>query len=446
MNKFFIKTFGCQMNKHDSEKIAGLLIKEGYKICALPEEADVIIFNTCSVRKHAEERFYGFASSLKSLKQKKKFILAIGGCTGQKEGERILKRIPFADIIFGTFNIASLPELIKKVRKDKVPVVDIKERFNVKTTSLPSLRKSHSQAWITIITGCNNFCSYCVVPYVRGREISRPIEEIVEEVKRLSEEGVVEITLLGQNVNSYGKDLYGRGKFAHLLYELEKLDRLKRIRFATSHPKDLSDEIIEATANCSKVCEHLHLPVQAGSTKILKLMNRKYTKESYLELIEKVKQKIPEVSITTDIIVGFPGESEEDFLETIDLVKKAQFDQIFSFIYSPREGTPAFNLQQEIPYHIKLERFKRLIRLQNEISLSRNALLLGKVVEVFVEGISKKSKDFLTGRTRTNKVVNFKGNSEWANQFKMVKVKEAHPFHLIGEALSNFEETKRFKG
>ncbi len=431
--KFLVKTFGCQMNKHDSERIAGMLIQEGYEPARSAEEADIIIFNTCCVRKHAEDRLYGQVGALKSLKRRKlNLIIAVGGCLAQKDGGEIQERATHVDLVFGTYNLSSLPNLIRRVRGDSAKICEIWKEPKILPTELPSLREHKYFAWITVTIGCNNFCSYCIVPYVRGREISRPMQDIYSEVRKLAQEGVIEITLLGQNVNSYGRDLYGKSQFSTLLRELDKIQGIKRIRFTTSHPRDLSGEIIKAVAECDKVCEHFHLPVQAGSDRILKLMNRGYTKDRYLEMVQKVRETTPECSITTDIIVGFPGETEEDFQETLDLVEKARFDQAFTFIYSPRSGTQAAEIEVQVPQEVKIERFKKLVSLQSQICLEQNRKLVGKTLEIFVEGPSKKEKNILTGRTRTNKVVNFQGPRELINKMANVVIAEAHTWYLVG--------------
>lgn len=435
-DKFLIKTFGCQMNKHDSERMAGLLTKEGHVPTDNLKEADIVIFNTCCVRKHAEEKLWGNVGALKTLKKNKpELIIAVGGCLAQKYRENVFKRCPHVNIIFGTHNIGNLVQLLNKTRNESFPVVEILEKPLEPPTSLPSLREKKWHAWVTITTGCNNFCAYCIVPYVRGREISCFVEEICEEVDSLVRDGVLEVTLLGQNVNSYGKDLYGKSRFADLLKEINKIENLKRIRFTTSHPKDFSDEIIETISASEKVCEHIHLPVQAGSDRILAVMNRGYTKEEYLKIVETIREKIPNASITTDIMVGFPTETEEDFKETLDVVKKARFDQAFTFIYSPRPGTKAALTEEKIPMKTKLVWFKQLLDLQTSISLEQNQKLVGKIEEVFVEGRAKKNLSMLSGRTRTNKVVNFPGRDELINQFIKVTIEEAHPYHLIGKMI-----------
>jgi tRNA-2-methylthio-N6-dimethylallyladenosine synthase len=436
MKSFHIVTYGCQMNKHDSEKIAGLLAAKGFKMAASKEEADIIVYNTCTVRQHAEDRLLGNVASLKALKRKKpEVIIAIGGCLAQQEQEKIFKKLPHVDIVFGTKSISYLPELIKRVSTGDQHIC-LADMDGSAINNLPRLRQEKHHGWVSITIGCNNFCSYCIVPYVRGEETSRRMEEIVEEVKRLVADGVIEVTLLGQNVNSYGTDLYGKSQFANLLEKLNEIEDLQRIRFTTSHPKDLSVEIIRAVAECERVCEHIHLPVQAGSTRVLKAMNRKYTKEQYLELIEQLYEGIPGVSITTDIMVGFPGETEEDFEDTLEVVRKARFDSAFTFIYSPRKGTLAAKMSNQIPHEVKIERFNRLVKLQNSITLEKNQALVGRTVEVLVEGRSKKDKNMLTGRTRTNKVVNFPYQPGLLHLIVKTRIKKAHTWSLTGELVS----------
>ncbi|MDO8885424.1 tRNA (N6-isopentenyl adenosine(37)-C2)-methylthiotransferase MiaB [Candidatus Oleimmundimicrobium sp.] len=431
--KFFIVTYGCQMNKHDSEKIAGLLLSCGYKWAKDINDADIVVFNTCCVRKSAEDRLFGVVGSLKSLKEKKKeLIIAVGGCVAQKEGVNLQKILPHVDVVFGTHNIASLPNLIEKAKNKKV-VCEILRAPRDELKIFPIERKNLVRTWVSISTGCNNFCSYCIVPYVRGREMSRPFEDIVFEVEKLADEGFLEITLLGQNVNSYGRDIYNKLRFAELLKRLNKIEGIKRIRFISSHPRDFNNDVILALAEREKVCEHVHLPIQAGSDNVLKAMGRGYTKESYLNLVEEIYEIVPSCSITTDIMVGFPGEKEEDFLDTLDVVKQAKFDNAFTFIYSPREGTKAAEMKNQITDEVKMDRFNRLLEVQNRNSLKCNLSFVGDEVEVLVEGLSKKNGDVLTGRTRTNKVINFLGRPSLINKLVRVKIKEARSWSLKGE-------------
>jgi len=434
MSRFFVRTFGCQMNKHDSERITGLLINKGYEKVDNPEKAEIVIFNTCCVRQHAEERLFGNVNSLKPLKKKRKdLVIAVGGCLAQNYKDKLFLLLPHIDLVFGTHNVHRLPGLIDNVRINKNQICEIQESTEILPTKLPTERESKLFAWLPVSIGCNNYCSYCVVPYVRGREISVPMEEVIKEANRFVLQGAREITLLGQNVNSYGHDLYGESRFGTLLEELDGIERLKRIRFTTSHPKDLNNEIIRAVSDCNSACEHIHLPLQAGSSKILKLMNRGYSKSQYIEIIERIKSKIPNCSITTDIMVGFPGETEADFKETLDVIKTVRFDQSFMFIYSPRKGTPAADLANQVPKEEKADRFQRLVALQDQISWEENKKLVGRRFEIFAEGISKKDNNKLFGRTRTNKVVNFASAPEMLGCFLEVEISRASKKSLLGK-------------
>lgn len=424
------------MNKHDSERMAGLLAERGYEPAGELDAAEIIIFNTCAVRGHAEDRFFGNLNNLRGAKRANpEMIIAVGGCVAQKEKELLFKEAPHVDIVFGTHNMPNLGQMIESVEQGRRAICDVTDEIEIMPTTLPSEREDAYHAWVPIIIGCNNFCSYCIVPYTRGREKSRTIEDILAEVGKLVSEGVIEITLLGQNVNSYGRDIYGESRFAELLKSLNKVDGLHRIRFMTSHPKDLSDETIAVIAEGGKICEFIHLPVQAGSNRILKAMNRKYTKEKYLETVEKIYTAIPGVSLSTDIMVGFPGETEEDFKDTLYVVEKARFDSAFTFIFSPREGTPAAKMENQVPAYVKSERFDRLLKLQNKISLEKNQATIGQEVEVFVESVSKKNKDILTGRTRTNKVINFAGSHDLVHREAIIKVTGAQTWSLSGDVV-----------
>lgn len=436
--KFIIHTFGCQMNEHDSEKLLGMLENMGYEKTNNDEFADVIIFNTCCVRKHAEDRVYGRISQLKRLKQKKPdLILGICGCVPQQNNvaEFIRNKYPYVDLIFGTHNLHIFPELIKKALLTKEAVIDVWNTEGEVIEGLPVTREEGVKAWVNIMYGCNNFCTYCIVPYVRGRERSRRPEDIIKEIQELVQNGYKEITLLGQNVNSYGKDFDDGTNFPSLLRMINQISGLERIRFTTSHPKDLSYDLILAMKECDKVCEHIHLPFQAGSNKILKLMNRNYTREYYMGLVEKLRNEIPEVGISTDIIVGFPGETEEDFADTVDLVKTVEFDSAFIFMYSKRTGTPAAEMTDQVPDEIKHRRFDYLVELQDSISKEKNQRLIGKVFEILVEGQSKKDENKLTGRTRTNKLVHFEGDVSLIGKLVNVKIKEAKAWTLYGEII-----------
>lgn len=434
--KYYIETWGCQMNEEDSEKLSGMLKSIGYSKTDNLNEAGIIIYNTCCVRENAENKVFGNLGELKHLKKKNPdLIIAICGCMMQQEGmaDKILSKFPHVNIIFGTHNAYKFPEYLNRVRTEGVQV---KEIFNKETEiveGLPIDRESSVKAFVTIMYGCNNFCTYCIVPYVRGRERSRKSEDIINEIKDLVSKGYKEITLLGQNVNSYGKGLEEDIDFAKLLRKINEVEGLERVRFMTPHPKDLTKDVIMAIKECDKLCEQVHLPVQSGSNRILKKMNRHYTKESYLELVELIKKEIPGVSITTDIIVGFPGETEEDFLDTLDLVNKVQYDSAFTFIYSRRNNTPADMMLNQVPDEDKHNRFDRLIKAVNENVIRKNKEFEGKTVEVLVEGPSKNDASKFTGRTRNGKLVNFSGENIKAGDLVNVKIVRAQPFSLIGE-------------
>lgn len=433
--KYHILTWGCQMNEHDSEVLSGMLEEMNYTRTEKLNEADIIILNTCCVRENAEIKVFGRIGQLKHLKHKNpNLIIAVCGCMTQQKGvaEKIAKNFPYVDLVFGTYNLDNFPELLQKAVQSKTTFIEVLEKEEKIIENLPVSRADNLKAWVTIIYGCNNFCSYCIVPYVRGRERSRLPKEIIKEVERLAEKGYKEITLLGQNVNSYGKDLKTEIDFSGLLKELNKINGIERIRFMTSHPKDFSDSLIFTIKECKKICEHIHLPVQAGSNKVLKMMNRHYTKERYIELVEKIRSEIPECSITTDIIVGFPGETEEDFQETLGLVEKVEFDSAFTFVYSKRTGTPAATMPCQVDERIKKNRLERLMDLQNRISKQKNQLLKGKTVEVLVEGYDKSKKGKLFGRTRTNKLVHFDGSKELIGRLVNVKITNPKTWTLDG--------------
>jgi len=433
--KYMIHTFGCQMNENDSEKLAGMLESMGYKRTDELEDSDLILFNTCCVRENAELKVYGHLGTLKPLKARKPgLIIAVCGCMMQQEEvvEHILDKYSHVDLIFGTHNLHKFPELLYRALTSDAAVTDISSCDGYIAEGLPIRREHGVKAWLTIMYGCDNFCSYCIVPYVRGRERSRRMEDILDEARLLGRQGYKEITLLGQNVNSYGLDLKDGSSFAALLRSLEEVDGIERIRFMTSHPKDLSDELIHAMKDCSKVCEHLHLPVQAGSNNILSAMNRKYTREHYFELVERVREQIPGISITTDIIVGFPGETEEDFGQTLDLVERVRFDYAYTFLYSKRTGTPAAKKAEQVSEEVKKKRFDELLRLQNSISSEINDSLEGTVAEILVEGPSKNNIRMMTGRTRTNKIVNFSGDRDLAGKLVNVRIDKTGTWSLDG--------------
>ncbi|PRR78878.1 (Dimethylallyl)adenosine tRNA methylthiotransferase MiaB [Clostridium liquoris] len=435
---FYIETWGCQMNEEDSEKLSGMLKNLGYSRTEERQKSDIIIFNTCCVRENAELKVYGNLGALKKLKEKNpNLIIAVCGCMMQQEGmaESIMKKYPFVDILFGTHNAYKFPEYLNRVKHEGKSIVEIWNKEEGIVEGLPIDRKSNVKAFVTIMYGCNNFCTYCIVPYVRGRERSRKPEDIEHEIMELVKKGYKEITLLGQNVNSYGKDLSPAVSFSNLLRRINKIEGIDRIRFMTSHPKDLTEDLIDAVKECDKLCEQIHLPVQSGSTKVLKKMNRHYDREQYLALVKKIKEKIPNVALTTDIIVGFPGESEEDFIDTLTLIEEVEYDSAFTFIYSNRKGTPADEMENQVKDSVKHDRFNRLVEVVNRISAKKNKEYDGKVVEVLVEGESKNDEDKLTGRTRTGKLVNFIGNKDNIGKLVMVKITKAQSFSLIGEEI-----------
>jgi tRNA-2-methylthio-N6-dimethylallyladenosine synthase len=423
------------MNEHDSERMAGMLEAEGYREVATPQEASVVLFNTCCIRENADTRLYGNLGHTKSIKDERPDLrIVVAGCLAQKDREAIQKRAPYVDVVLGTHNLASLPRLL--ARSYEEPTFEILEQTEVFPSALPARRTSPWHAWVSISIGCNNSCTFCIVPAVRGREVSRRVGDIVREVEQLVDDGVVEVTLLGQNVNSYGRDLDGRPLFASLLRALDEIEGLERVRFTSPHPKDFRADSVSAMADCRVVCEHIHLPVQAGSDRILKLMKRAYTKKRYLEKIDMVRAAIPNIAITTDIIVGFPGETEDDFAETLDLVGTARYDDAYTFQYSSRPMTEAADFAGHLPKEVVQERYVRLQDLQESISLERNERLLGTEQEVLVEGVSKKDLTRLTGRTRGNKLVHFAADGSGVGTLRRVVITSAHPHHLEGDAVS----------
>ena len=434
---YHIVTYGCQMNEEDSEKMSGMLKSMGYEKTENRDEASIIIFNTCCVRENAENRVYGNLGELKKVKKRNpNLVIAICGCMMQQEGmaDKILKTFPYVDIVFGTHNAYKFPEYLNRVKTEGVQVKEILDKETKIVEGIPIDRESSIKAFVTIMYGCNNFCTYCVVPYVRGRERSRKSEDILNEIKDLVSKGYKEVTLLGQNVNSYGKGLEEDINFAKLLRKVNEIEGLERIRFMSSHPKDLTEEVIMAVKECDKVCEQIHLPVQSGSDTMLKAMHRHYDRATYLSLVNKIKEEIPGCSITTDIIVGFPGESEEDIQDTIDLVKEVKYDSAFTFIYSRRNHTPADKMENQIPEEIKHERFNRLVEAVNENVIRGNKFYEGKTVEVLVEGPSKTDETKLMGRTRNGRLVNFScEDKNLIGKLVNVKINRAQPFSLIGE-------------
>ena len=434
---YCVTTFGCQMNARDSEKLTGILEEVGY-VAAEDEKADFVIYNTCTVRENANLRVYGRLGVLHGYKKKNKHMtIALCGCMMQEPEvvEKLKKSYKFVDIIFGTHNIFKFAELIVRNFEEKGMVIDIWKDTQEIVEDLPVERKYSFKSGVNIMFGCNNFCSYCIVPYVRGRERSRKPEDIIAEIKKLVADGVIEVMLLGQNVNSYGKNLETPMSFAKLLQEIEKIEGLKRIRFMTSHPKDLSDELIEVMANSKKICKQLHLPLQSGSSEILKVMNRRYDKEKYLALVEKIKKAIPDIGLTTDIIVGFPGETEEDFLETLDVVRKVRYDSAFTFIYSKRTGTPAAAMENQVPEDVAKDRFDRLLKEVQNISQEMTARFEGMVEEVLVEDVNDHNPELVTGRMSNNHLVHFPGDASMIGKIVKVHLDECKGFYYLGSAV-----------
>jgi tRNA-2-methylthio-N6-dimethylallyladenosine synthase len=443
--KFYIRTYGCQMNEHDTEVMAGIFMALGYEPTDRPEDANVILLNTCAIRENAENKVFGEIGHLKPLKQNNPdLLLGVCGCMSQEESvvNKILKQYQYVDMIFGTHNIHRLPYILHEAYMSKEMVVEVWSKEGDVIENLPKARKGNIKAWVNIMYGCDKFCTYCIVPYTRGKERSRRPEDIIQEVRHLAAQGYKEITLLGQNVNAYGKDFtdmkYGLGD---LMDELRKID-IARIRFTTSHPRDFDDRLIEVLAKRGNLVEHIHLPVQSGSTEILKLMGRKYTREEYLELVRKIKAAIPDVALTTDIIVGFPNETEEQFEETLSLYREVEFDSAYTFIYSPREGTPAAKMVDNVPMEVKKERLQRLNALVNEISARKMKEYEGKIVEVLVEGESKNNPNVLAGYTRKNKLVNFIGPKSAIGKLVQVRITEAKTWTLNGEMVEEAIEVK----
>ncbi len=438
MKGVFLQTFGCQMNERDSERVLALLMEQGYRIVSLPEEADLIVINTCTVRKKPEHKVYSLLGRFKWLKEKKPQLkIVVMGCLAQQEGEMLLERFPQVDMVLGPDRVDEFNKgLEKAIDGDRVCMIGFKEDPSQRVL-LPPFRSP--RAYVNIMQGCDNFCSYCVVPYVRGPEKSRPSQEILKEVRLLAKEGVKEVILLGQNVNAYGKKSPGELSFVELLRKIAEIPGIERIRFTTSHPKDLSEELILAFKEIPQLCEHIHLPFQAGSNKILKMMRRGYTREEYLQKVERLREVVPEIAITADVIVGFPGEEEEDFEKTLDLIERVRFDGLFSFKYSPRKGTLASRWPDDVPEPIKARRLEKLQSLQRKITLEKNKALEGKVLEVLVDGCGEREGQ-LRGRSRCNRVVNFMGPLDLIGKIVWVKIKEGLPNCLRGELLLEEKE------
>ena len=433
---FCVTTFGCQMNARDSEKLVGVLEQIGYAEEPEEEKADFVIYNTCTVRENANMRVYGRLGQLgRKKRQNPHMFIGLCGCMMQEPEvvEKLKKSYRFVDLIFGTHNIYKFAELIVTRFESERMVIDIWKDTDKIVEDLPSERKFPFKSGVNIMFGCNNFCSYCIVPYVRGRERSRNPEDILREIRALVADGVVEVMLLGQNVNSYGKTLEHPMSFAQLLREIEKIEGLERIRFMTSHPKDLSDELIQVMASSKKICRHLHLPVQSGSSRILEKMNRRYTKERYLELAEKIRAAVPDISLTTDIIVGFPGETEEDFQETLDVVRKVRYDSAFTFIYSKRTGTPAAAMEEQVPEDVVKDRFDRLLKEVQEISAEVCSVHAGTLQDVLVESLNDHDSSFVTGRMSNNLLVHFPGEASLVGTIVKVRLTEAKGFYYMGE-------------
>lgn len=434
--KFYIRTYGCQMNEHDTEVMAGIFMALGYEATNTVDDADVILLNTCAIRENAENKVFGELGHFKRLKlEKPDLLLGVCGCMSQEESvvNKILKTYQHVDIIFGTHNIHRLPQILNEAYLSKEMVIEVWSKEGDVIENLPKVRNGKIKAWVNIMYGCDKFCTYCIVPFTRGKERSRRPEEIIQEVRHLAAQGYQEVTLLGQNVNAYGKDFTDLDyRLADLLAEIQKID-IPRVRFMTSHPWDFDDELINVLANGGNMVDHIHLPVQSGSNAVLKIMSRKYTREAYIELVKKIKAAMPNVSLTTDIIVGYPNETEEQFEETLSLYKEVGFDTAYTYIYSPREGTPAAKMKDDVPMEVKKQRLQRLNALVNDISAQVMQGYKDQVVEVLVEGESKNNPDVLAGYTTKNKLVNFKAPKSLIGQIVKVKITETRTWSLMGE-------------
>ena len=439
---FHITTFGCQMNEHDSETLAGMLLAKGYQPAAERKDANIVIFNTCSIRENADKRFFGTLGQLKKKKMElgENFTVCVCGCMMQQQHiiDTIKDKYPWVDVIFGTNNLHQLPELLDNLYREKAKQLEIWPDGGEIVEGLPAKRLYKHKAFVNIMYGCNNFCTYCIVPYTRGRERSRRPEDIIAEIRKLVEDGVKEVMLLGQNVNSYRGVSAETGQavdFADLIEQINAIEGLAWIRFMTSHPKDISDKLIAAYGTCPKLCHYIHLPVQAGSSKVLKEMNRHYTRESYLEKVQKLRAVDPDIAISTDIIVGFPGETEEEFSETLSLCEEVRYDSAFTFLYSVRKGTPAEKFEDQIPEEVKHERFNRLVEVINRISAEKNAAYIGRIENVLVDGPSKHNSKTYGGRTESFKLVNFEGRPEMIGQIVAVEITDANTFSLVGRVV-----------
>ena len=433
--KLYLRSFGCQMNDYDSNRIVDLL-GEAMQLEKTDDlnEADVVVLNTCSIREKAQEKVFSDLGRIREAKRDRPdMMIAVGGCVASQEGAGIVKRAPWVDVVFGPQTMHRLPEMLGERARTGKPQVDVSFPEIEKFDHLPAPRAEGAAAFVSIMEGCSKYCTYCVVPYTRGEEISRPLVDVLVEVAQLADQGVKEVTLLGQNVNSYGKNLKEPVTFAQLLEEVEKIEGVERIRFMTSHPKDLSDELIEVMGRSKKICKHLHLPLQSGSSRILKIMNRRYDKEHYLELVDKIRAAVPDIALTTDIIVGFPGETEEDFEETMDVVRKVRYDSAFTFIYSKRTGTPAASMEEQVPEDVIKARFDRLLKEVQKISAEKAGALTGQTLPVLIEEQNEQDASLVTGRLSNNSVVHLPGTVDMIGKILDVKLTECRGFYYLGE-------------
>ena len=448
MPTFVVETYGCQMNVHDSERISGLLLDAGYTQALADTQPDLVVFNTCAVRENADNKLYGNLSFLAPRKKSDpNFQIAVGGCMAQKDQDAIIKRAPYVDVVFGTHNIGSLPVLLERARIEEASQVEIKESLEHFPSTLPVKRDSAFSAWVSVSVGCNNTCTFCIVPQLRGIEKDRPMAQIMKEVHSLVDQGVIEITLLGQNVNAYGVDFGDRSAFANLLKECGKVDGLERVRFMSPHPRDFTDDVIEVMAQTKNVMPHLHMPLQSGSDKVLQLMRRSYRRDRYLGIIDRVRKAMPDAAITTDIIVGFPGESDQDFAQTIDLVAQVRFSAAYTFQYSKRPGTPAATMPDQIPDDVMADRYNQLHKIQQEISKEENERLIGKKVELLVsghEGRHDLDLNRMNGRSADFRLTHFDNSAQSARPGDLVEVKVLQAFanHIVAGAPINVKKTK----
>ena len=448
MPTFVVETYGCQMNVHDSERISGLLLNAGYTQALADTQPDLVVFNTCAVRENADNKLYGNLSFLAPRKKSDpNFQIAVGGCMAQKDQDAIIERAPYVDVVFGTHNIGSLPVLLERARIEEASQVEIKESLEHFPSTLPVKRDSAFSAWVSVSIGCNNTCTFCIVPQLRGIEKDRPMAQIMKEVHSLVDQGVIEITLLGQNVNAYGVDFGDRSAFANLLKECGKVDGLERVRFMSPHPRDFTDDVIEVMAQTNNVMPHLHMPLQSGSDKVLQLMRRSYRRDRYLGIIDRVRKAMPDAAITTDIIVGFPGESDEDFAQTIDLAEQVRFSAAYTFQYSKRPGTPAATMPDQIPDDVMADRYNQLHKIQQEISRQENERLIGKKVELLVsghEGRHDLDQNRMNGRSVDFRLTHFDNSAQSARPGDLVEVKVLQAFanHIVASAPINVKKTK----